>query len=563
MNPTDGVSKPPADVESDLRRGWDCLRRRTYGPARAAFEQVLMLQESSGSALEGLAAAALYLDDLDTARSAYTRAYRAYLDHEDVRGAARAAMQTATYHEAYRGESAIASGWFERAQSLLETIPLSPEHVWLAFYKAHVDIHLRGDVASGERNLQNAMRLNETCPAGEEFELLTRGLLGLTAISEGRIDAGLRRLDEATTAAAAGELTTAATVGWAYCYTLSGCEHVLDFERADQWLRRYQDTKETLGVRHYASFCRAHYIGLLTWRGEYAAAEEETAAMRRELADVAPLYLPFGDIRLGEIRRRQGRVDEASALLEPHASNPLAMLSLAAIALDTDQLRTCVEIVERYLRRVGSTDRVRRLHGLDLLVRAHARLRDLEAMRTALAELEELAAHSGTPLMRAFAREGCALAAAAANELDEARRLLEDAIDDYDRNGVPYEGAAARLRLGETLVHLRRDAPARKVLEAALAAADRIDAAGLAKQARRAIAGLQTSDARRDTLGLTARELDVLVLVAQGVSNQQIGESLSISAFTVKRHIGNILTKLDLPTRAAAAAFAIREGVIK
>ena len=55
----------------------------------------------------------------------------------------------------------------------------------------------------------------------------------------------------------------------------------------------------------------------------------------------------------------------------------------------------------------------------------------------------------------------------------------------------------------------------------------------------------------------------MLALVAQGVSNQQIGERLCISAFTVKRHIANILTKLNLPTRAAAAAFAIREGVIK
>ena len=153
MNPTDGAAKAPADVESELRRGWDCLRRRAYAPAREAFEQALSVQESSGSAWEGLAAAALYLDDLDTARSAYARAYRAHLDWDDVRGAARAAMQTATYHEAYRGESAIASGWFERARSLLDTIPLSPEHAWLAFWKAHVDIHLRGDVASGERSL--------------------------------------------------------------------------------------------------------------------------------------------------------------------------------------------------------------------------------------------------------------------------------------------------------------------------------------------------------------------------------------------------------------------------
>ena len=61
---------------------------------------------------------------------------------------------------------------------------------------------------------------------------------------------------------------------------------------------------------------------------------------------------------------------------------------------------------------------------------------------------------------------------------------------------------------------------------------------------------------------LTAREIEVLALVAQGISNQEIGERLFISSFTVKRHIANILTKLDLPTRAAAAAYAIREGLL-
>ena len=60
--------------------------------------------------------------------------------------------------------------------------------------------------------------------------------------------------------------------------------------------------------------------------------------------------------------------------------------------------------------------------------------------------------------------------------------------------------------------------------------------------------------------GLSARELDVLRLMAEGLSNPQIAKRLVVSEFTVKRHVANILTKLDLPTRAAAAAYAAREG---
>jgi DNA-binding NarL/FixJ family response regulator len=54
---------------------------------------------------------------------------------------------------------------------------------------------------------------------------------------------------------------------------------------------------------------------------------------------------------------------------------------------------------------------------------------------------------------------------------------------------------------------------------------------------------------------LSAREREVLKLVADGLSNAAIAERLQLSDHTVKRHVANILTKLDMPTRAAAAAF--------
>jgi len=61
--------------------------------------------------------------------------------------------------------------------------------------------------------------------------------------------------------------------------------------------------------------------------------------------------------------------------------------------------------------------------------------------------------------------------------------------------------------------------------------------------------------------GLSAREREVLGLVARGLSNPAIAAELLLSEHTVKRHVANILTKLNLPTRAAAAAFAARAGL--
>ena len=58
---------------------------------------------------------------------------------------------------------------------------------------------------------------------------------------------------------------------------------------------------------------------------------------------------------------------------------------------------------------------------------------------------------------------------------------------------------------------------------------------------------------------LTARENEVVALIADGKSNAAIAAELSLSEHTVKRHVANILMKLDLPSRAAAAAFAVRQ----
>jgi DNA-binding NarL/FixJ family response regulator len=65
----------------------------------------------------------------------------------------------------------------------------------------------------------------------------------------------------------------------------------------------------------------------------------------------------------------------------------------------------------------------------------------------------------------------------------------------------------------------------------------------------------ERDSARERATVLSSREREVLELVAQGARNRQIAEALVISEFTVKRHMQNILRKLDLPSRRAAAAF--------
>jgi DNA-binding CsgD family transcriptional regulator len=61
--------------------------------------------------------------------------------------------------------------------------------------------------------------------------------------------------------------------------------------------------------------------------------------------------------------------------------------------------------------------------------------------------------------------------------------------------------------------------------------------------------------------GLTAREAEVLRLVAAGQTNRQIAAALGISDHTVRRHLQNVFARLGVPSRAAAAAFAVQHGL--
>jgi DNA-binding CsgD family transcriptional regulator len=75
-------------------------------------------------------------------------------------------------------------------------------------------------------------------------------------------------------------------------------------------------------------------------------------------------------------------------------------------------------------------------------------------------------------------------------------------------------------------------------------------------------AGRRTGAAADGAAALSAREAEVLRLVADGLSDAEIAERLIVSPHTVHRHVANIRTKLDVPSRAAAAAYATRNGLI-
>jgi ATP/maltotriose-dependent transcriptional regulator MalT len=314
--------------------------------------------------------------------------------------------------------------------------------------------------------------------------------------------------------------------------------------------------------------CRAHYASVLTWEGRWDEAESQLSAAVGGLQASRPPMVGDALARLGELRRRQGRMEDADELFARTETHSLSLLGRAALALDRDQPSEAVELADRYLRRFPDPTRVERSAGLEITIRALARLGEHERATEALAELREIAARAPTgPLLAAVCSSEGTLAAARGDH-DAARRSFEDALDLLAASDARFESARVRLDLAATLSALGRHDRARREIGAALAGFQELGADGESARAEAMLGKLRRThttlpaDVADTPLGqLSGRELEVLGLVAEGLTNNEIAQRLVLSEHTVNRHVANILRKLGLPSRAAAASLAGRYGL--
>ena len=304
------------------------------------------------------------------------------------------------------------------------------------------------------------------------------------------------------------------------------------------------------------------------WRGSWEEAERELTNACDELALCRPGMTTDGRARLGELRRRQGRLDEAASLFDRSGGHPIASLGRAAIALDRNDRQSAAELAERHLRRLPVKNRMERAAALELLIRAHAAPGhggDLDRARAALDELRSIATSANTSPLRASASLAAGLVSLAAGDSAQARRELEDAVDFFEKSGAPFEAALARVHLAAVLERLGRADAALAEVDRAREEVARLDATlelATAESVRRRLTSPEPSQPPRDTSGLTGRELEVLRLISNGLSNQAIAERLNISEHTVHRHVANTLSKLDVPSRSAAVARAAKLGLL-
>ena len=543
-----------AGVKNSLAEGRAALRAGDWSDAAAAFDSALEAG-AEAEAEEGLGWVAWYRDDGDTAMASWERAYALYRERDDAASAARAALWLAVCALEFRGQPAVAEGWFGRAERLLAGVAPSPEHGWLALHRAAIALEGEGDTSTG-RSVGHEVSALARQLGESDLELVAAAMEGLGLVFDGNLLAGTRLLDEAATAAVSGELSEPVFAGWACCYVIYACEAVRDHERAAQWCEEVKRLAQRISVPYLFRVCRCHYGGVLMGFGAWAEAEVELREPIEQLSITRPGQAVEGVARLGELRRRQGQYAEATRLFAEAEGHPIALVGEAALALDRGDTSTATAALERALRRVPAGNCTARVGPLEVLVEARLATGDRAGATSAAGELAQLAERCATPHLRAVAACARGLVANEEGHCAEARVAFEDAVDLFRQARSPYEGARARVSLARVLHRLGEQGSAQKEARAAVAEAERLGARGVWSEAKAVVARVSDSAQTADRDPLTPREREVLTLVADGLSDAEIAQRLHLSPHTVHRHVANIRTKLGVASRAAAVARA-------
>ena len=546
---------------ASLEAGQRALSEGRFDDARRAFETALR-EAHTAEGHEGLAQATMW-HDTGAGVEQLEAAHRLYLERGDERGAGRTAFWLASSYLSL-GQPVVANGWAERTVRLLDGLTPGPEHVWLSAGLALMALG-RGETGEARRHGRDAA---EVARGIERVDLEAMGLAleGHALVAEGQVAAGMRLLDEATATAIGSGSADFACVGQTCCTMLAACELTGDIERANEWCEHTTEYARRYRFRTLFAVCRTSYAVVLIWRGRWPEAEKELLTASREFAAIRPRARGHALVQLAELRRRQGRFEEAARLFAEVEGSRAALLGSAVLAFDKGDGQRARDLAERYLRQTPVSNRAERAVALELLVRSAAERGETESVEHAVDELRAIASVAPTEHLQALARRAAGSIAAAAGEPERARPLLEDAVDLFNRCGAPFEAAGARLALARALRRSGRRPAAREEAQAARSVFERLGAGHGVESAARFLAGLEDEAEAGGpqpplSAALTSRELEVLRLLAAGLTNREIAVRLVISEHTVHRHVTNLYRRLGVSSRTAATAYAHTHGL--
>lgn len=518
-----------------------------------AFEQFSQLDNAStleAEDLEVFAQAAWWQGRLDVAIHAHERAYQAFSKSGRIDAAVMCSLFL-FYDYINQGDFAVGMAWQGRAARLAKEIPGSPA-------EGYVGVVACG-AAYGEGNLESclsqAKRVTELGEKHGDPTLMAWGLHweGLCLIKQGQLNEGWTLLDEAMLEVSMKQVQPI-WAGFLHCSTIQICEELGDPRRGWQWVEtteRWLSSAADGSV--FPGICRMFKARLLQERGTWEEAEAEASRVSQELRTRQVRTAARGYYEVGEIKRLRGDLKSAEELFtQAHQMgfDPLPGLALAHLA--QGRLETAADLIERALDE--APDRLNRAKLLPARVQISLARKDETAATQAAEELAATATDYHSPRLTAatYAARGALLLFR--TDPEEALVQLREAVRLWSELDCPYEEGLARVLSGKALRALNHEDGAKMELKAAREIFARLGSTAELQRTEQLLGDANPG-------GLSDREVDVLRLVAEGRTNKEIAAELFISENTVARHLSNIFLKLDISSRAAAAAYALKHGI--
>ncbi len=537
-----------------LGRGRESYARRAWTDAYRWLSQADQASPLGVEDVELLATSAYMLGRDDEWMDLLGRAHQLHADAGEALRAVRCAFWVGV-NLALRGDVGQASGWLGRAQRLLEREGGDCVERGYMLLPVMFEQEARGDLEAAAATAAEAAALGERFDDADLFALAVHAR-GQVLIRHGDVREGLGLLDEAMVAATTGELSPIVT-GLVYCGVIAACQEVYELRRAREWtaaLTRWCEQQPDLVA--FTGRCLVHRAEIMQLHGAWrdALAEAREARRRRGMSREGAGQACY---RQGELHRLQGdyaAAEEAYREASRHGWEPQPGLALLRLA----QGRAAAAAAA--MRRVAEevTEPLRRVLLLPAYVEIMLAVGDAPGARRACGELSELSELYESGMLQAMLAHARGAVELAEGDARAGLVTLRRAWQLWQELGAPYEAARARVLVGLACRALGDGEAAALELQAARDVFEELGAA----PDRAWVDSLAQPAAPDRTHGLTARELEVLRLIAAGKSNREIASELVISEHTVARHVQNIFAKLRVSSRTAAGAFAFQHDLV-
>jgi ATP/maltotriose-dependent transcriptional regulator MalT len=549
-----------------LHKGHEALSQGEWEKARQLLETALKDQESP-EVYEELAWACWWLNDAPAVFENRNKAYNLFTEKNDKIGAARTSCWIALDYIEFKGEFAVASGWFKRAENLFEGSPASYELCMFKILKARWAFQVDKNPQLAFKLLDESLEISKSLN-DPNIEMLAEAMKGFILVVEGKVSEGMPLLDDATLLALTSVNSDIKITTITCCYLIDACERVRDYERAAQWCNNVKELCTQWRYKAMFANCRMKHAGVLIWKGEWNEVEEELLSAANDLQKFRPVQVSACTVRLADLKRRQGKWNEAEELLNKVESHPLKQLFSAFLFFDKEEYDKALDMADRYLRRFSENEKAERTIVIELLVKINVKLGNFERAESLLGELKNIADSINTPPLKSAYLNALGNLNFARKNYEQAKQNFEDAVDIYDKIKSPYESAQTGILLADVLVKMNKFAQAEGEIDTAMTKFKELGAEKDFDKAKAILKNLYKGKAdenSKNNYEFTGRELEVLRLIADGKNNEEIAGKLFLSVRTVEKHLTNIYSKVGVSgksARAYVASYAIKHKLI-